>query len=614
MATTNGENREASRVISRQEGLTEAKRAALIQPLLHRGARSDLEMIERMPVIGESVDMLPCPVGLSIKTWRIAKCEGARKEFTRNRKQLVDPRSAVRYTALTSFRHPCYCGHAMPADLINVSLPARNPFWKWWICVLLLLATMLNYMDRLTLNLTGVQIMQEFGLGERHYGQLESAFAFAFALGAIVFGWLADRWPVRWLYPAAVVGWSLAGFCTGLADTFTYLLLCRVMLGLFEAGNWPCALRTTQHILPPSARTLGNSLLQSGAAVGAIVTPLIVVALVALTGDWRPAFLAVGLVGATWVLLWLPSVRRGDLETARSPGGLTVVGALLVWLVTLLICDTAVQMGAFPNAPSWLSLTVKVAVTVLGIAAVFLWVRHATQEDHHLPRRIFFFRFWAMVALVIAINTTWHYFRAWLPWFLQKQRGYSLTETGLFSTAYYIATDIGSLTSGFLVLFLARAGMAVFWSRVTVFSICALLTLLSFVVIALPAGALLLVTLLVIGFASLALFPIYYSFSQDLTVRHQGKVTGALGCINWLAMNLLHKLAADSIGRTGNYDEGIALAGLTPVVGFAIMLLLWRQAPPAPVQPVPPLDETPTVPDERIQSAVVPEQYTPDRS
>jgi ACS family hexuronate transporter-like MFS transporter len=498
----------------------------------------------------------------------------------------------------------------MPVPLADISLPPRRPAWKWWICGLLLLATMLNYMDRLTLNLTGVQIMREFGLDERDYAQLESAFAFAFALGAIIFGWLADRWPVRWLYPAAVIGWSLAGFSTGLAQTFAYLLVCRALLGLFEAGNWPCALRTTQHILPPSERTLGNSILQSGAALGAVITPLIVVGLVSLTGDWRPAFLAVGLVGATWVVLWLPSVRREDLDIPRSPGGPTLV-SILGWLVLLLAIDTAAHMGAFPDAASWLPLAVKIGVTVLGVVGVFLWLRHATRDDRHLPRRIFFFRFWAMVALVVAINTTWHYFRAWLPLFLQRQRGYSLTEAGLFSTAYYIATDVGSLTSGFIVLFLARAGMAVHWSRVTVFAICAALTLLSLVVIALPAGPLLLATLLVIGFSSLALFPIYYSFSQDLTVRHQGKVTGSLGCINWLAMALLHELVGDSIRRTGNYAEGLAIAGLAPLVGFAVLMLLWRQVPPAPVEPLPPPDHSPAPPpDERIEAPAARAQYT----
>ena len=82
-------------------------------------------------------------------------------------------------------------------------------------------------MDRLTLNLSAARIMGEFGLDERQYGQLESAFAFAVAVGAIIFGWLADRWNVRLLYPLALLAWSAVktpscvvfeGFVSALTD------------------------------------------------------------------------------------------------------------------------------------------------------------------------------------------------------------------------------------------------------------------------------------------------------------------------------------------------------------------------------------------------------------
>src|SRR5439155_22173902 len=106
-------------------------------------------------------------------------------------------------------------------------------------------------------------ILTHFGMDPRQYGQLESAFGMAFAIGAIIFGWLADRVNVRWLYALAVLAWSVAGFCTGLSQGFLTLLLFRFLLGLAESGNWPCALRTTQHILPPSERTMGNSILRS---------------------------------------------------------------------------------------------------------------------------------------------------------------------------------------------------------------------------------------------------------------------------------------------------------------------------------------------------------------
>src|SRR5262249_34011556 len=154
-----------------------------------------------------------------------------------------------------------------------------------------------NYMDRLTLNQMAKPIMADFGLDARHYSQLESAFGIAFALGAVLMGWLADRWNVRSIYAAAVLLWSLAGFLTGLAQGFVTLLICRFLLGLAESGNWPCALRTTQRILPPSERAMGNSILQSGAAIGAVLTPLVVFVLFreGVPGSWRYPFMVIGM-------------------------------------------------------------------------------------------------------------------------------------------------------------------------------------------------------------------------------------------------------------------------------------------------------------------------------
>src|SRR5919198_6559957 len=90
--------------------------------------------------------------------------------------------------------------------------PPRGPAWKWWVCGLLLLATMLNYMDRLTLNQLAKRIKDGLLLTNEQYGQIEGAFGVAFALGALLFGWGADRWNVRGLYAFALLAWSAAGF------------------------------------------------------------------------------------------------------------------------------------------------------------------------------------------------------------------------------------------------------------------------------------------------------------------------------------------------------------------------------------------------------------------
>jgi ACS family hexuronate transporter-like MFS transporter len=440
---------------------------------------------------------------------------------------------------------------------------------------------MLNYMDRLTLNLMSVRILEEFHLDERDYGRLESAFAYAFALGAIVAGWMADRWNVRWIYTLAVVAWSAAGFLTGLAQGFLGLLVCRFLLGLAEAGNWPCALRTTQRLVPPAQRSLGNGILQSGAAFGAILTPLIVLVLVQRTGTWRSPFLAIGVLGLGWVFLWLLSIRRADLALDRPTPGPSLI-SILAWLVVLLAVDEGAQ--ALPDA--WLPceragfvLSVKLGVTALGITGVYAWLRRVTRGEAEVPRGMFFRRFWVLVVLVVAINVTWHFFRAWLPLFLQKQHLYSEVQAGWFMSGYYVVTDLGSLSAGFGALWLTRRGVSVHGSRVVVFLACALLTTLSVLAAWLPTGPLLLVVLLVIGFGALGLFPNYYSFSQELTVHHQGKLTGALGCINWLAMALLHAGVGDSIKRTGSYSLGVSLAGLAPLVGVGVLAVFWGATP-----------------------------------
>ena len=70
----------------------------------------------------------------------------------------------------------------------------------------------------------------------------------------------------------------------------------RAMLGMGESFNWPCALRVTSGILPPSERSLGNGIFNSGAAIGAVLTPLIVPYLAHRLG-WRYAFVILGLGG-----------------------------------------------------------------------------------------------------------------------------------------------------------------------------------------------------------------------------------------------------------------------------------------------------------------------------
>src|SRR4029077_7597063 len=93
-----------------------------------------------------------------------------------------------------------------------------------------------------------------------------------------------------------------------------------VMLGFFEAGQWPCALAASQRLLSRRNRPLGNSILQSGASLGAIVTPIVVLLLNdGEPGSWRLPFRVIGAAGLVWVFAWLAAIHPRDLEVETEP-------------------------------------------------------------------------------------------------------------------------------------------------------------------------------------------------------------------------------------------------------------------------------------------------------
>jgi ACS family hexuronate transporter-like MFS transporter len=370
---------------------------------------------------------------------------------------------------------------------------------------------------------------------------------------------MADRWNVRWIYPMAVLLWSSAGFLTGFVGSWYGLMACRFFLGLTEAGHWPCALRTTQHVLPPARRTLGNSILQSGAAIGAIFTPLIVLALMGQTGNWRHPFWIIGTLGIIWVILWLLTVRKNDLAMHTHAAVSVAVPPRRQSDST----ESAIQPDGNPIQKT------------LQDAAVSDTVPPAQETPWGFLRDR---RFIILVVVVLSINTAWHFFRAWLTTFL-KDQGYDREEAILFNSAYYTAADAGSLFAGFGTLYLTRRGMLVHRSRMVLFTLCTFLTMLGGIVAFLPAGPWMLVLLMVAAFGSLGLFPNYYAFSQELTVRHQGKLTGSLGFIAWMSVAAMQALVGFLVERTGSHKIGVLFASLGPLIGCVAMVFFWRDKP-----------------------------------
>src|SRR5438105_1166378 len=92
-------------------------------------------------------------------------------------------------------------------------------------------------------------------------------------------------------------------------------MACRVVLGVGEAFNWPCAVGIVRRVIPLESRGLANGIFHSGASVGAVLTPLVVLILVGSSGEnWRLVFQLIGALGLLWVVLWFTCLSRPQAD------------------------------------------------------------------------------------------------------------------------------------------------------------------------------------------------------------------------------------------------------------------------------------------------------------
>jgi ACS family hexuronate transporter-like MFS transporter len=176
--------------------------------------------------------------------------------------------------------------------------------YRWWIGALLFFSTVINYLDRQTLNVLGPSLKVEFHWSNEDFAWIIIAFRVAYTVMQTVGGRILDRLGTRNGLTLTVAWYSAVASLTSLANGFWTFLGFRFLLGAGEAANWPAATKAVSEWFPRRQRGLAVALFDSGSSVGAMLAPALMVFLMTRTGGWRPAFVIVGTLGFFWLVLW----------------------------------------------------------------------------------------------------------------------------------------------------------------------------------------------------------------------------------------------------------------------------------------------------------------------
>jgi ACS family D-galactonate transporter-like MFS transporter len=241
---------------------------------------------------------------------------------------------------------------------------------------LLFFAAALNYIDRGSLSVAAPGLATELSLSPIQLGGLLSAFFWSYTICQLLTGWLADRYPVVWVFGIGFFLWSAATMASAFAGGLISLVLLRLLLGAGESVAFPCYSKVISNGFPIEDRGLPNSLLDAGTKAGPAVGTLAGGLLVASYG-WRAMFLVLGLASLLWLIPWLAYWMNRAQQTVcgtcdsfsgAGPGMLQIVCRLDAWGTFIgNFCYTYAYYFLLTWLPSWLINERHVSPAMMGL-------------------------------------------------------------------------------------------------------------------------------------------------------------------------------------------------------------------------------------------------------
>ncbi len=304
----------------------------------------------------------------------------------------------------------------------------RVGYFRWIILFMVFLATTINYVDRQVIGILAPTLKDEIGWNEIEYGYIVTAFTFAYAIGLPLMGRFIDWIGTKIGYAVCLTGWSFAAIGHAFARSVFGFGFARFSLGIFEAGNFPAAVKTVAEWFPKKERALAVGLFNAGSNVGAIVAPL-VVPWITITWGWQEAFIFTGAIGLLWLALWFWLYEKPEKHKKV----------------------TEKELNYIQSDPPDTEIKIP-------------W------------RKLFKYRgTWAFAMGKLLTDPAWWFYLYWIPSFLFMNYGIPLKDIGIPLIIIYLMADVGSIAGGWLSSFFIKHGWTINKSRKITMLICALL-------------------------------------------------------------------------------------------------------------------------------------------
>jgi MFS family permease len=281
---------------------------------------------------------------------------------------------------------------------------------------MLILAGLINNLDRSALSIANPLISQELQISASGMGVLMSAFSLVYAFSQLPIGIILDRVGARLVLGWGLIIWSSAQVFCGLANSFSHLFIGRAVLGAGESPHYPASAKAVSEWFSAEKRGGPTSLfLIAGTVAPAMAPPLLTLLMLSL--GWRWMFVVLGCVGILVGLAWLVYYRNRDqfdkaIDEAQSPSQAQDKTTLGEWA------------GLFKQRNTW--------AMIFGSAGVIYMI--------------------------------WLYM-SWLPVYLQNERHVSIALTGWLAAIPYAVGTLGQLSCGVLLDWLVRRGFSISASR-----------------------------------------------------------------------------------------------------------------------------------------------------